>query len=99
MLDTMQQIIPTDPTIACSLPTAASTFSHIESLYSYQRQKALKYKEYNKIIESYEKMAAVAKREGKPEAVKMCETIVQDLQWLLKQGILGKFPHKDKKWK
>ncbi len=42
-------------------------------------------------------MAAVAKREGKPEAVEMCETIVQDLQWLLKQGVLGKFPHKDKK--
>jgi len=58
----------------------------------------LKYKEYNKIIKSYQDMQLALIREGNEYAANACKTIIEDLELLLKQGILGKFPNKkDKK--
>jgi hypothetical protein len=54
----------------------------------------VKYKEYNKIIDDYKKMAKAAKASGNEYAVKICNTIVEDLELLLKNGALELFPHK-----
>jgi hypothetical protein len=54
----------------------------------------VKYKEYNKIIKSYQKMQKALVREGNTNAANACKTIIEDLKLLLKQGILGQFPRK-----
>jgi hypothetical protein len=57
----------------------------------------VKYKEYNKIIKAYEKMAKDNMAAGNEYAANACKTIVEDLKLLLKQGILGQFPSKKEK--
>ena len=57
----------------------------------------MKYKEYNQIIKDYEKMAKDNRSAGNEKAAMACETIIEDLKLLLKQGILGQFPSKKEK--
>jgi hypothetical protein len=52
----------------------------------------MKYKEYNLIIEAYDKMALQAIRDGNTYAAKCCQTIIEDLKLLRSQGALGLFP-------
>ena len=57
----------------------------------------MRYKEYNKIIKSYNEMQKALVREGNTYAANACKTIIEDLELLLKQGILGQFPSKKEK--
>jgi hypothetical protein len=57
----------------------------------------VKYKEYNQIIKSYQMMEQALLREGNEHAANACKTIIEDLELLLKQGILGQFPSKKEK--
>jgi len=52
----------------------------------------MKYKEYNLIIEAYDKMALQAIRNGNIYAAKCCQAIIEDLKTLRSQGALGLFP-------
>jgi hypothetical protein len=52
----------------------------------------MKYKEYNLIIEAYDKMTLQAIRNGNTYAAKCCQTIIEDLKLLRSQGALGLFP-------
>ena len=90
----MLQTIPTATTTNYSSEMAYATSLPTESLYSSQRLNALRYKEYNQIIKSYEVMSQQALSKGNTKSALSCQTIVEDLKLLLKLGILGKFPHK-----
>ena len=57
----------------------------------------MKYKEYNKIIKGYKEMQEALLNEGNTHAANACKTIIEDLELLLKQGILGQFPNKKEK--
>tara|TARA_R100000664_G_C2684214_1_gene90928 strand:+ start:120 stop:293 length:174 start_codon:yes stop_codon:yes gene_type:complete len=57
----------------------------------------LKYKEYNQIIKDYKAMQKASLANGNDYAANACKAIIEDLELLLKQGILGQFPHKEKK--
>ena len=57
----------------------------------------MKYKEYNKIIKGYKEMQEALLKEGNTHAANACKTIIEDLELLLKQGILGQFPSKKEK--
>lgn len=52
----------------------------------------MKYKEYNKIIKAYKEMEQQLLREGNTHAANACKIIIEDLELLLKQGVLGQFP-------
>ncbi len=57
----------------------------------------MKYKEYNQIIKDYKAMQKASLANGNDHAANACKAIIEDLELLLKQGILGQFPHKEKK--
>jgi len=57
----------------------------------------VKYKEYNKIIKAYKKMQQELLNDKNVNAANACKTIIEDLELLLKQGILGQFPSKKEK--
>jgi hypothetical protein len=46
----------------------------------------MKYKDFNKIIEEYEKMASKNRRENNLLAANECEIIIEDLKLLFKLG-------------
>jgi hypothetical protein len=46
----------------------------------------MKYKEFNKIIKEYEKMASKNRRENNLLAANECEIIIEDLKLLFKLG-------------
>lgn len=46
----------------------------------------MKYKDFEKLLKSYERMAQKNIRDGKPEYAEMCYMIMEDLRHLFKLG-------------
>lgn len=46
----------------------------------------MKYKDFNKIVDAYKKMADQNRKDGNEKAAKSCEFIIEDLQYLFKLG-------------
>jgi hypothetical protein len=46
----------------------------------------MKYKDFNKIIKEYERMASKSRLDGNEAAAKSCEIIIEDLKYLFKSG-------------
>lgn len=46
----------------------------------------MKFKDFNKIVKSYQIMANKCIRDGNPEAAKACSIIIEDLEYLFKLG-------------
>jgi len=56
----------------------------------------MKFKDFEKLLKSYERMAQKNIRDGKPEYAEMCYIIMEDLRFLFKNGYSNKVKDKPK---